>query len=297
MRSRAAKSIASIFLIGLISLTACARHSSASLTSDATIDGVTAIVADASIDAVSVRRLILIAGQSNARGIGNAADIDPAIAAPYPAVLYATTFGNDANPPLEKVYPVDALGPRIDMGGVNRFGIELTMGRTLDAAVPGGFVIGKFAFDSTSIAGEWSPTGAYPTIPAGGPNLFTQLATFEHDLATATGSELAAFVWIQSESDALNAVNGSLYGMRLAMFIGAVRFAMPSVPFIYARINAANAGAGTAQTRSGQEANQRPGVIMVDTDAFGLQSDHAHFTSASLVGLGPVFAQTILGAL
>lgn len=251
------------------------------------------IVADSDL-VVAHRKLAVVIGQSNARGAGLVVEIaDQGLADPYPAVRYVSTIGNDANPPMTLSYPVDALGPRLDRAGVNRFGIELTLGRALDEYEPGRWAIAKFAFDSTALAGEWNPTGSYPT---GMPNLFAQHVTFVKQAEIDTGSEIAAVIWEQGESDAGSVIVGSSYGIRLAEFIGAERYSLPVVPFIYGRLNAAMVGAGVQAVRVGQEANQTSSAIMVDQDSFALGGDHTHYTSASLVAMGPLFAKAVLSS-
>lgn len=242
------------------------------------------------------RKLVVIFGQSNAGSRGLVSELELAdqnLATPYPAVPYIAETGDDANPPHTNTWPLDALGPRLDAFGIARFGIELTLGRTLDAAEPGGWALAKFAFGSTALGGEWNPLGPYPT---GQPNLFTQGISFVKAAMVATDSDLGALIWIQGESDAPTVPVGQLYGIRLAEFIGAERFelGLPEVLFVYGRLNITNTSPGAAGVRSGQEANQAPLAIMVDQDPFPLQRDMLHYSTQGLVDLGRTYAEAIL---
>lgn len=233
-------------------------------------------------------------GQSNAGTPALTSGLaDPSLALPYPNVPYIARTGNDLTPPVLVDYPVGDLGPRGDVNGVSKFGIELTLGRGLDAFLPNGWALAKFAYASTALAGEWSPTSIFPTSDP--TNLYTQCIAYIAAAEAATHSQLAAIVWIQGESDSGSISVAKEYGIRLAEFIGAMRFSAAPVPFIYGKLNVNCFGLGVPTTRAGQVAAQlsAENVLMVDMDAFGLQGDATHYTAASLVSLGSLYAQEI----
>ena len=244
------------------------------------------------------RKLAVIFGQSNAGTPGRTADLAGLgradLGDPYPAVPYISETGTDNNPPITQVVPLGPLAPIVNTSGIGTFGIELSLGRALDAAEPGQWAIARFAFGSTALAGEWAPNANWPT---GEPNLFTQEITFVQQALAATGTELGALIWIQGESDAPTVALGQAYGLHLAEFIGAERLELPAdprVPFVYGRLNVNNPQLGTADVRTGQEANQNVYAIMVDQDPFPLQADLTHYTSQGDIDLGTLYATTIL---
>jgi Carbohydrate esterase, sialic acid-specific acetylesterase len=284
------------FLVAL-TLAACSTH--AGLSSPDGSRSNDAAQVDANIDAQPPRRkLVVIFGQSNAGSRGLVSELaDPTLAIPYPAVPYIAEAGTDNNPPIITIAALGALGPRPSMAGEEAFGIELTLGRALDAAAPGQWAIAKFAFGSTALAGEWWPQGVWPT---GQPNLFSQEITFVQQALVATDSDLGALIWIQGESDAVTVALGDRYQIELAEFVGAERLMLPAdptIPFIYGRLNINNPQPGAAAVRAGQDANQNRYAIMVDQDPFPLRSDLTHYTTPAVLDLGTLYATTVLGAL
>lgn len=257
-----------------------------------------AAAADASVDASPVtRKLVVIAGQSNAGRPALVSELtDPTVADPYPAIQIIDETGTDTNPPTVLVYPLGDLSAHPNLAGAPGFGIELTLGRTLDQAQPGVWSIARFAFGSTALGGEWQPFGGWPT---GQPNLFTQFNTFVHDAEDQTGAKLAALIWIQGESDAPTVALGQEYGIRLAEFFGAERMELQlsgEVPFIYGRLNVWNPQAGTPYVRAGQEAVENDDNIMVDQDSYQLRPDLTHYTTQAVLDLGTRYGQAVLAA-
>jgi hypothetical protein len=254
---------------------------------------------DAPPDAATGLQLVLMIGQSNAGSQGLVSELaDPTLAQPYPAVQFAEVIGLLNGAPV--TYPLGPLQPYpgLQPGNPPAFGFELSMGRELDAHDPGRWAIAKYSIGSTTLGGSWPTTGSYD--PVGSPvNLYTAANAFGQKVAQQAGATLAAIVWIQGESDAVGAAESPYavtYGVRLAEQIGAERFTWRDrgVPFIYGRLNVNAAGAGVADVRAGQEANQGPLEIMVDQDPYPLRSDMAHYTTESVVDLGRVYADAVL---
>lgn len=258
---------------------------------------------DATIDAPPGRRLVVVFGQSNAGNQGSAAELaDPALAAAYGAVPYEGVLGNEGTTSTPIVsWPLGALGPRTNYKGVDgTMGVEVSLGRALDEARPGGWAIAKYSIGSSSLAGSWNPTGLYsPTY--NGVNLFDQQVAYIRQALADTHATLGALVWIQGESDAAGAtvpVAAQQYGVRLAEFFAAERWALgaPDAPIVYGRLNAKYPGAGTPDVRAGEEANQTSNQIMVDQDPYPLQADSTHYTTEGVVDLGRVYAAAVLHA-
>lgn len=244
------------------------------------------------------RQLIIICGQSNARGAGLVTDvIDPVQAGlllAYPNVPFVYKCDGNTDPPVYNTYANAPLGPRVFVG-VNRFGIELTMMRVLDQYFPNKWACGKCAYDSTSLNSDWAPgRGAYSDLS---PAPFTTLLNFIAQTLIDTSSELGAVIWIQGENDAGALGTANAYGTNLLAFIDALRAVQPGVPFIYGRLNwAYTVGGFTANLRASQEAirGSRSNLVLVNTDDFPLQGDNTHYPAQSVIALGYRYAAAVL---
>jgi hypothetical protein len=103
-------------------------------------------------------------------------------------------------------------------------------------------------------------------------------------------------VFMQGETDALDASKGAAYGTNLSAFIADFRgFVGTNCPVVVGRISSAptqyiaGASVRTAQTNA---ATALPSVAWVDTDDLSLVDDQ-HYSGASLVTLGQRFAAAL----
>lgn len=231
---------------------------------------------DASIDAAidtpaggSPRRFIVIAGQSNAYGMGDSIAIPTSIAAPYPDVRLVQAISLDAGYHLATSHD-GALQPRSD----GKFGVELTLGRALPQ-----YDIIEVGINGTSLWYNWKPTGPWPTTP----NLYSQMVALAQ--GAAVGHDVAAFIWIQGESDAGNSTWANAYGAELTDLAARVHTAFPGALFVYDRLSSQTTFAYKAQIRAAQEAAMNgSGMAMVDVDDLGISG--YHFTAQGLLDLG-----------
>lgn len=251
---------------------------------------------DGSVDAPQRRKLVAILGQSNAVGVGWVSQLSAAnayLAQPYPAVLLRSKTGDNANPPRFDTFPTGPLEPKLRTG-TTRLGIELSLGRTLDAAMPNQWVIAKFAMSSTSLYANWKPTGTWPSLAP--PNIYTQAVMDIADVATETNADVVAVIWIQAENDAGGSGTSAAYGIGLTDLVNALRIQFANVPFFYGRLNVNFPWAYTATVRSKQEAYATTGtnVYMLNQDSYALYPDNAHYTSDGLVELGVAYGNLIL---
>lgn len=244
------------------------------------------------------RKLVVICGQSNAVGTGRVRFLDPQaaeLAEPYPAVPFASNTGDDRDPPEVRDYPMEPLGARMGRAELG-FGIELTLGRALDDARHDEWAIAKFGRSSTALAIEWDPSGTYPPMDPNGQNLFEQFVAYVAAQAEVMEAEVAAFIWIQGESDAPTGYAARNYGRRLRVFVDLLRQQFP-VPFIYQQLNAAAPYEFTAELRAEQERVQSDWMILENTDdgyAFPLRADLVHYDESALLTLGEVYAERVL---
>lgn len=242
------------------------------------------------------RQIIAIVGQSNAVGF---TDIDTVTnsglwSPAYPRVQAKEQQGTNANPPVWTFYPTRALQPKPEHATLN-MGIELSLGRYLDARRPSGFSIVKFGLGDTGLNDHW----LNPAYPVGGPSLLDQMIAFLRASESELGGRIAAFIWIQGERDATDATDAAAYETNLTTLISDLRAIWPDLPFLYNRLHTSNPGAQKAVIRTAQtnvDANVA-GTTMVNCDDLALQGDNLHFTGDGYITLGNRFGTATLAAL
>jgi len=259
---------------------------------------------------------VLFAGQSNASNHGrldlgsndqikNASDF--ALLAPYPAVPYATTIGVYAIPAPLYTYsgPLQAV---LDPGGMWGFGAPITLGRALDAAMPGQWSEIQYAYGSTALDGPWAPGGNWPA--AGSGNLFNQSVSFTKSTLATSGASLAAVVWVQGEDDTLSTYAAQHYEANLEAFIAATRsaYGLPNLPFFVARVNIAFCsvtGYGSAfpadcmlvRTAEANAVAATPNTYLIDQDGYPLLPNQGHYTDDAYLALGSAYAAAVLAVV
>jgi hypothetical protein len=191
-----------------------------------------------------------------------------------------------------------ALAPRAAAGTPN-FGAELSLGRHLNRVLPNSWVISKWGMTSSDLAVNWLPTGTYPTSPAGSPNLFTQAMHDAAAVAAANNATVSALVWIQGESDALDATKAANYQTNLLALIAAVRAVYPNLPVVISRIPASSPEANNTAVYNAQTtvAGSTPHCALVNTDDLTPLITTYHFSANNLVTLGNRLASSLLGLL
>lgn len=204
-------------------------------------------------------------------------------------------MGTSADPPVLDVYPSGSLEPKV-YSGTLKLGIELSLGRDLDHTLPGRVAIAKFAYSSTSLNTNWAVNGTYPTAQ---PNLCTQFIAYIKAAERATGSRLAAIIWIQGENDAGNLTTANNYDDNLLAFVDAVRAGTSTVPFIYGRLHISAAYSNVTELRASQSnANgARANLIMMSQDTVALSGDSVHYDANGLIALGHIYANQVLATL
>jgi len=237
------------------------------------------------------RRLIVIAGQSNAQTwIASAGLTDPSFAVSYPNVTHLTKQDSNTDPPVWTSTGPASLAP-VFYGGSYKIGLEASLMRTLDRAAPGQVMVAQYALAGTSLAINWAPGGSYPSLDP--PNLFTQFISYVRAAQTATSSRIAAVIWNQGETDAGTLAYANAYEANLTAFIAAVRVEFPAVPFVIGRLNTAYAiGAHTSTVRTAQAAVDTADarVALVNQDGQSIAGDGSHYTADGYVALGKLYA-------
>jgi hypothetical protein len=245
----------------------------------------------AEVDTVSVllagppaeKRCIVIAGQSNARGIGQAFDLTPETlfyADPYKPVLEAQRQMGGTEDVQHAFAPV---GPQVPWTATPRFGIDVRLARDLVAARPSTrWVLIKAGFDGTNLAVDWAPGGA----------TFVNVHDWIDAQAALQGCTPAAYIWIQGENDATSSSRANAYGTNLTAYVNAIRARYGAIPFIYGRLVATGVASFEAQVRAGQAALATSNSHMVDQDGFEMNG--VHFTGLGLVNLGARYSAKVL---
>lgn len=245
-------------------------------------------------DGLALKNIVVIAGQSNAKGVD--ADIDSVtvysgLRAAYPSVTVKQKFTDIASDPL--VWTVDQvvpLGPRPD----DLFGVDVTLGRYVNHANPGRWAIAKFAVPSTSLGQNWRVDASFPTS---GPNLYTQMIQYMQLAERQLAGRVVAFIWIQGETDAGGPTLASAYETNLTNLFNGIRGYFPGLPILFNRLHTSYAGSDTATVRTAQANVDTAvaGTTMINVDDLTIVG--AHFDANSYATLGDRFALQLLQQL
>ena len=182
-----------------------------------------------------MKRVILLAGQSNCAGYGERAGLSAAMAAS--AARVQIWVDGEASAAVKSAWrPVDTLcGGTV--GSETHYGVETSLGAYLQSIKPRDeWRIIKHGVSSTSIAADWN---------SGGATYAAWLAVVQTALAALGDTySIDGMVWVQGESDAANEANSLAYQARLTTLIADIRaeLAAPSMAWVLSRILASWAG-------------------------------------------------------
>lgn len=244
------------------------------------------------------KRLVVIAGQSNALGLAVASSISnyPDIDDAYAAVQYIEKSATLNDPPSFTTDGPRDLAPRTKTvaGQVaGTCGVELSMGRDLDAAGGGTWFVAKMAIDGSGLEDEW----VNASYPSSGTPLYDQFETFISDQLTAWEAELGAIVWIQGEADSNESPDAANYLTNEETLFGDLRTTFgATVPIVIVRLNSNYTAGGSVPTiRSHQEsyAAKHSNVAIVAADDLPFR-DTAHYTDDAYSTLGSRIADKII---
>lgn len=256
-----------------------------------------AVPTDGTAQYVATRHGVFIRGQSNAVGMGDCAQVSPSLCPAYSAVQMdqrvALTFGNP-------IGWVDYTGDLDNRNG-GGMGIELELGRDLDAAEPDVWAIEKFAETNTGLQRHWLPTANYPTLPTGTPNLYEQSVTHALDAATNMDASIDVVVLTNGERDAKNATYATNFETNLHTLDDAWREDLGSDYLLVitelAATNTLYVYRDDVRTAQESFAASCTHCVLIDTDDLPLKSDLTHYTSAAIVTLADRVSTAILADL
>ena len=235
-------------------------------------------------------QVYILAGQSNMDGYAYQTGLPPAMQVADPRVpLYWSGWGT-----------FRSLAPS-SYGGPVFVGPEVSFGRALaDAGEP--VVLVKHAVGGTDLANYWFP-GSTPDAADAGPGFSVLADTMEGAAAELDGQgqpwRWAGFIWMQGESDALDATMTAAYEVNLTRLIDAVRTITdePELPSSIGLISRESYWTYADAVRSAQQAvaDADPFVVTVETDDLPRNSlDLAHYDGPSNRVLGTRFALSVL---
>jgi hypothetical protein len=275
---------------------------------------------DADIAAIiaSGRKLIIVAGQSNAAfpaWADASAHTAPGIIEPQRSGV-GNSFANvnqrakaswtTADPPVWHIDSTAALAGVSSSAGnpagktSNMLGFQQAMLRHLDYYRSNAWDVVTVAITATSLAVHWLPTGTFPTV-GGQPNLFTQMLTVADAAAVSFSSTPAVFVWCQGESDGADATQAAAYETNLTALFAAVRAHWPGIAIVFNKLSSQNTNAtqsATIRTAQVNVAAATSNCTLVTIDDAGIMmADHAHFVSDACNALGDRFGNAIVGLL
>jgi hypothetical protein len=235
-------------------------------------------------------KVFVLAGQSNAEGLGVVKELPDSAKAPPKDVT--AWMGNEKGWQAGLSFRPEGFGP------------EISLAAELAGALKGRKIaIIKYGPGGTNLAVDWKI--------GEGPCWKHFAATVQAALKALSDSgqpyEIAGLFWMQGESDAMNEAMAAKYEANLTAFIQAVRELVkaPKMPFVLGRITSAlmnkKAAWSFPSTRQVQQAQDKvakevPGVYVFDTDDLPTYPDFTHYTTKGQLELGKRFAKAYLAS-
>lgn len=231
--------------------------------------------------------VLILAGQSNMVGLGVNADLSAADAGP---VSQAHIYYNGSIHPNPNALHWTGLAPGFGVLA-DRFGPELGFGQRLRELWPSRtLAIIKVAEGGTAID-RWA---------AGSGDLYQLLVDEVQrqmtDLRAEWRPQIAGFVWMQGESDGIDARNAAAYGARLRALIERLRtdIGVPLLPVTAGLIYEQELWpyASTVRSQTSQLAAELGPMNVVETNDLATHAaDPAHYDSPSTLALGRRLAE------
>jgi len=226
--------------------------------------------------------VLLLGGQSNMDGSGDARDLPPTLQKPLEDILFFHTRSSSLS--------------RLQPGTGSGFGPEITFGHAIANALPDGqFALIKHAEGGTDLENQWDPSrgSSYAT--------FRKVVEKGLDALAQAGYsvEIVGMLWTQGERDARMGFAPN-YEANLTEFIADIRSRYgPDLPFYTSQLSSLQTNlpaAGLEQVRQAQKraAAADPATHLIVTDTFDMRPDNLHFSSAGVMALGRDFADAYL---
>jgi len=233
--------------------------------------------------------VFIIAGQSNALGQGDNADLIP----PYDTPRSDVTLWDTATASWVAMQGGYGRSP-------DEFGLEVSLGHQLADTLGGDIRIVKLAVGGSSLSNQWAPVGGA---------LYQELKkSVDEALASLPGVvRVSGMFWVQGERDSRDSDDGinpaMNYEVNLNNLISSCRrdFNNREMPFIIGKIHASlDTSPGffpyveLVRTAMEKVAFNDDLVGIVDTDGFPLKDDAIHFNSEGTIDLGNGLAEEFI---
>lgn len=228
-------------------------------------------------------KVFLLAGQSNMCGAGNIFNLPPDLLFPETEVL-AYYDGQIAYPQYARM--MKKLNGHLGIG----FGPELTFGLDMENYFPSDKIaLIKWAYGATSLYDDWNPSKTDNCYSKFKDTVISQIA----ELSKTYTPVIRGMLWMQGESDALNASQAEAYETNLRSFISTVKteFSCPDLKFVIGRISDSTAWTYRDTVRKAQAkiADETANTKMIDTDDLS-RWDLFHYDNDGLYTLGHRYA-------
>lgn len=238
--------------------------------------------------------VFLLAGQSNARGEGDAVElVDPSYGEDFPSVRYAYSIEcHSVDAPEQACNGTAAwrdLGPR---GTARLHGPELAIGRALHKTIANennSVHLIVSATGGTDLYDDWDPNAT-----SGRYHYHKMRSFWNAQKATLPAGDFkfGGVFWVQGERDAQDILGGPNYEANLIEFIAAIKEDIAlgeDFPFVAATLSA-NALAWTykpdVNAAFNAVASMGLGMLPFYTESIELQSDYTHYSTNGLMALG-----------
>jgi len=233
-------------------------------------------------------KTFLFPGQSNSRGKGLITDLSVEQRRAMPNVRIFTPSGTFA----------DFLAGTTNGNGTNvpgTFGPDLSFGQEMARHYGEPVALIKYAIDGAPLDVSAEPSAGVHFYPDATSALFPGLvATTRCALGLDLDLDLRGVLWMQGETDTTVTAAATAFYTNMTGFIASLRGAlcMPHLPIVQGMIRGP-AGVNLGVVQGGQYSIARdiPGVSIIDTGNFDLDSDGVHFSSLGLLQLGHAYAK------
>lgn len=230
----------------------------------------------------------LLCGQSNMQGKGLITDFAAELQAP---ITGANIWRNATTDFATLEAGVNNLGSLATEAGPElKFSYDMTQaGATLHLI--------KYAVGATDLANDWK----YST----GPQWTEMLVRLDAAMTAYTGGggtrDLKGILWMQGETDGIDATKAANYQSNLTEFINELRayiiaqgYASVPIKFVMGRIKMVSGFPAVIQAAQEAVASSMYNVALINTASFAQNGDALHFSAAGQTSLGAAYARHFL---
>lgn len=235
-------------------------------------------------------KVYILAGQSNMSGMSTplVSELPESLMDTIPEVLTRVKT-------YSLLYDWGPLIPGLGETAEN-FGPELNLGHILHYYNNERIALIKYAFSSTTLAGDWRPPSSGDTTGWLYTGLMNEVTSDLKYLEQTYMVEIAGICWMQGEYDAKDIDMSNSYETNLANFIDDIRMHLqsPNLPFAIGMIDNSSSWQYNAIVRKAEINVSKSvlGVMIFDTK--DLSSDGIHYNTNGQIQLGQLFANALM---